>query len=147
MAEVALTGKELTESMRYVSFSSTGLHINQVTDEVAEGSVINVDVTFKEAKQYTVKFDSTKMTARTFRNYTSPTEVNPGDTVFEGASLQFNAILPAGKIVDKWSLNGNEVTEPMRYVSFSSTGLYINQVTDEVAKGGVINVDVTFKAQ
>ena len=147
MAEVALTGKELTESMRYVSFSSTGLHINQVTDEVAEGSVINVDVTFKEAKKYTVQFDSPKMTAITFNNSTPPTEVNPGDTVFEGASLQFNAIIPAGKTVDKWLLNGNEVTESMRYVSFSSTGLHINQVTDEVAEGSVINVDVTFKAQ
>ncbi len=112
-----------------------------------ENTTINIDYELRIAKQYTVNFNNTKMTAITFRNSTPPTEVNPDDTVFEGASLQFKAILPAGKIVDKWSLNGKEVTESMRYVSVHSTGLYINEVTDKVAEGGVINVGVTFKAQ
>lgn len=119
-----------------------------VTDALAKNGVINVDVTFKEAKKYTVQFDSTKMKAMIISlSSGSITNLDTNDTVFEGAWLQFNAIIPAGKIVDKWFLNGKELTESMRYVSVHSTGLHINQVTDEVAKGGVINVGVTFKAQ
>lgn len=112
-----------------------------------ENTTINIDYELRIAKQYTVNFNNTKMTASIDNRYTPPTEVNPDDTVLEGARLHFNAILPAEKTVDKWSLNGKEVTESMRYVSVHSTGLHINRVTDEVAKDGVINVDVTFKAQ
>ena len=141
----SLNGKEVTESTRYVSVNSTGLYIHEVTGEVAKGSVINVDVTFKEAKKYSVNFDSTKMTASIDNRYTPPTPVNPDDTVLEGTRLQFEAILPAGKIVDKWFLNGNEAGKYKRYVSVNSARLDIHEVTGEVAEGGVINVDVTFK--
>ena len=67
-----------------------------------ETDTVTEDRTLYAQWKITIQFDSNKIKCR--KNGSGA--INPGDTVHENDKLNFEAILPDGKIVDKWTING-----------------------------------------
>ena len=63
---------------------------------------VTADITLYAHWKITIQYDSQKMKCR--KNGGS--DINPNNSVYENDKLNFEAILPDGRIVDKWSING-----------------------------------------
>ena len=81
----------------------------------------------------TIRFDSDKMTCKKNGN-----PVNNNDTVYENDMLHFEATLPPGQTVDKWTVNGVE-----KEYATESSFWYKVQTAD--AQGGIITIGYTEK--
>lgn len=67
-----------------------------------ETDTVTEDRTLYAQWKITIQYDSNKIKCR--KNGSGA--INPGDTVHENDKLNFEAILPDGKIIDKWTING-----------------------------------------
>ena len=99
----------------------------------AQGGIITIGYTEKIAQQVTIRFDSDKMTCKKNGN-----PVNNNDTVYENDMLHFEATLPPGQTVDKWTVNGVE-----KEYATESSFWYKVQTAD--AQGGIITIGYTEK--
>ena len=95
----------------------------------------SVTVMFAEntAQQVTIRFNPAKMTCEKNGN-----PVNNNDTVYENDMLHFEATLPPGQTVDKWTVNGVE-----KEYATESSFWYKVQTAD--AQGGIITIGYTEK--
>ena len=95
----------------------------------------SVTVMFAEntAQQVTIRFNPAKMTCEKNGN-----PVTDNDTVYENDELYFEATLPPGQTVDKWTVNGVE----KEYATESSFE-YKVQTAD--VQGGIITIGYTEK--
>ena len=107
-----------------------------VRPQDAQGGSITIDYTEKQAAQVTISFDPNKMKCRK-DNGNIP--VNPGETVYENERLEFEATLPAGQTVDKWTVNGVEKLDKTKPWFLRYT------VRAQDAQGGSITIDYTEK--
>ena len=94
------------------------------TDTVTE------DSTLYAQWKITIQYNSNKIKCR--KN--GGGDINPGDTVHENDKLNFEAILPDGRIVDKWTINGTPKDGETRESFFYT-------VTASDVKDGSITID------
>lgn len=97
---------------------------NFATDTVTE------DRTLYAHWKITIQYDSKKIKCR--KN--GGGDINPNDSVYIADKLNFEAILPDGKIVDKWSINGTPKDGGTRESFFYT-------VTASDVKDGSITID------
>ena len=84
-----------------------------------------------------VEFDSTRVTCQN-TNSSPYTNINTGGTIKEKDELKFEAILPAGKIVENWYIN-----DVKQEYKTDSTMYYTVKASD--FKSGKIKISVVFK--
>ena len=99
------------------------------TDTVTE------DSTLYAQWKITIQYDSNKIKCR--KN--GGPDITPGNVVYENDKLNFEAILPDGKIVDKWTINGTPKDGETRESFFYT-------VTASDVKNGSITIDYQDKA-
>ena len=93
---------------------------------------VTADITLYAQWKITIQYDSNKIKCR--KNGSGSGAINPGDTVHENDKLNFEAILPDGRIVDKWSINGTPKDGETRESFFYT-------VTASDVKDGSITID------
>ncbi|MGP1600790.1 hypothetical protein [Treponema sp.] len=107
----------------------------QASDFVSGKLKVRFDT--KDPVQGTIEFDSTRVTCQNTNSYPY-TNINNGDPIKENDELRFEAILPAGKIVENWYINNvkqeDETYSWMRYTVKASD-----------FAGGKLKISVTFK--
>ena len=101
------------------------------------GGRLKVRFDTKDAVQGTVEFDSTRVKCQNTNSFPY-TNINTGDTIQENDKLRFEAILPAGKVVENWYIN--DVKQKYQTLSFMS---YTVKASD--FKSGKIKISVVFK--
>lgn len=95
-----------------------------------ETDTVTADITLYAQWKITIQYDSNKMKCR--KNGGS--DINPNDSVYIDDKLNFEAILPDGRIVDKWSINGTPKDGETRESFFYT-------VTASDVKDGSITID------
>ena len=113
---------------------STMLYTVQASDFVSGKLKVGFDT--KDAVQGTIEFDASVTCQNT--NSSPYTNINTGDTIQENDKLRFEAILPAGKVVENWYIN--DVKQKYQTLSFMS---YTVKASD--FKSGKIKISVVFK--
>ena len=83
-----------------------------------------------------IRFNANKMICQKGNDRTP---VNPGETVYENERLEFEATLPAGQTVNKWTVNGVEKLDKTKPWLLRYT------VRAEDVQGGSITIDYTEK--
>ena len=101
------------------------------------GGKIKIGVVFKEAEKGTVEFDPASIKCQNTNSFPY-TDVTSGSPIQEKDKLRFEAILPAGKIVENWYINDVKQEYYTR-----STMYYTVKASDIV--GGKIKIGVVFK--
>ena len=101
------------------------------------GGKLKIGVVFKEAEKGTVEFDSASIKCQNTNSYLY-TAVTSGSPIQEKDELRFEAILPAGKIVENWYIN-----DVKQKYKTDSTMYYTVKASDIV--GGKIKIGVVFK--
>ena len=73
---------------------------------------LTIGYTTKGAATGTIQWDNTEspMTCEKWNQYGPNTEITNGDQIQEGDQLRFTANLPQGKVVDKWMINGTQIS-------------------------------------
>ena len=100
------------------------------------GGRLKVRFDTKDPVQGTIEFDASVTCQNT--NSSPYTNINTGDTIQENDKLRFEAILPAGKVVENWYIN--DVKQKYQTLSFMS---YTVKASD--FKSGKIKISVVFK--
>ena len=113
---------------------STMLYTVQASDFVSGKLKVRFDT--KDPVQGTIEFDASVTCQNT--NSSPYTNINTGDTIQENDKLRFEAILPAGKVVENWYIN--DVKQKYQTLSFMS---YTVKASD--FKSGKIKISVVFK--
>ena len=113
---------------------STMLYTVQASDFVSGKLKVRFDT--KDPVQGTIEFDASVTCQRI--NSSPYTNINTGDTIQENDKLRFEAILPAGKVVENWYIN--DVKQKYQTLSFMS---YTVKASD--FKSGKIKISVVFK--
>ena len=101
------------------------------------GGKLKISVVFKDAEKETVEFDSASIKCQNTNSYPY-TDVTSGSPIQEKDELRFEAILPAGKIVENWYIN-----DVKQKYKTDSTMYYTVKASDIV--GGKIKIGVVFK--
>ena len=98
-----VNGSEPTGALPWI------FHYTVRTDDIKSGT-ITVAYTEKTAAEATIHFDSSKIKCfRFFGSDTTPDiPIADGGTVYEHDNLMCIAKLPAGKMVDSWTVNGTD---------------------------------------
>ena len=101
------------------------------------GGKLKISVVFKDAEKGTVEFDSAAIKCQNTNSFPY-TDVTSGSPIQEKDKLRFEAILPAGKIVENWYIN-----DVKQEYNTDSTMWYTVKASDIV--GGKIKIGVVFK--
>ena len=101
------------------------------------GGKLKISVVFKDAEKGTVEFDSASIKCQNTNSFPY-TDVTSGSPIQEKDKLRFEAILPAGKIVENWYIN-----DVKQEYNTDSTMWYTVKASDIV--GGKIKIGVVFK--
>ena len=109
-----VNGSEPTGALPWI------FHYTVRTDDIKSGP-ITVAYTEKTAAEATIHFDSSKIKCfRFFGSDTTPDiPIADGGTVYEHDNLMCIAKLPAGKMVDSWTVNGTD-----RLMKLGNSGFY-----------------------
>ena len=109
-----VNGSEPTGALPWI------FHYTVRTDDIKSGT-ITVAYTEKTAAEATIHFDSSKIKCfRFFGSDTTPDiPIADGGTVYEHDNLMCIAKLPAGKMVDSWTVNGTD-----RLMKLGNSGFY-----------------------
>ena len=109
-----VNGSEPTGALPWI------FHYTVRTDDIKSGT-ITVAYTEKTAAEATIHFDSSKIKCfRFFGSDTTPDiPIADGGTVYEHDNLMCIAKLPAGKMVDSWTVNGTD-----RLMNLGNSGFY-----------------------
>ena len=116
------------------STDSTMYYTVQAAD--IAGGRLKVRFDTKDPVQGTIEFDASVTCQRI--NSSPYTNINTGDTIQENDKLRFEAILPAGKVVENWYIN--DVKQEYKTDSWMR---YTVQAADIV--GGKLKISVVFK--
>ncbi len=96
--------------------------------------VILVAFTEKAAEKITVRFDAAKLSCKN-----GGAAFSSGSEAAEGTKLSFTAILPAGKTVERWMVNGAELQD-----TSGKTLAYEVKAVDAKTEGGKKSVTISF---
>ena len=110
----------------------------EVSDIVDGGGKLKISVVFKDAVQETVEFDSASVKCKKYQIGSSSTDITTGSPIQKEDYLEFEAILPAGKIVENWYIN--DVKQESKTDAKMS---YTVKSSDIV--GGKLKISVVFK--
>ena len=116
------------------STDSTMYYTVQASD--IAGGRLKVRFDTKDPVQGTIEFDASVTCQNT--NSSPYTNINTGGTIKEKDELKFEAILPAGKIVENWYIN-----DVKQEYKTDSTMYYTVKASD--FKSGKIKISVVFK--
>ena len=101
------------------------------------GGKLKIGVVFKDAEKGTVEFDPASIKCQNTNSFPYM-DITSGSPIQEKDRLRFEAILPAGKIVENWYINDVKQKYETR-----STMYYTVKASDIV--GGKIKIGVVFK--
>lgn len=97
---------------------------------------LKVSVTFKEALNGTIEFDSVTIKCQNTNSYPYK-DITNGSTIQKNDALSFEAIVPADKAVGAWYINDKQISEN------SWLMLYTVKASDIV--GGKLKISVVYK--
>ena len=105
---------------------------------------VTADITLYAQWKITIQYDSKKIKCR--KN--GGPDITPGNVVYENDKLNFEAILPDGRIVDKWSINGTPkdgATEKSFFYTVKASDVKDGSITidyqDKAATSATIKFD------